>query len=151
MYLIATKKVVVVLGRCSVRVGCCVSQVNVVMECRKGNARAYGQENEDVAIEYTYQKGFSPKSIQSLNIAATNCIRSLQHHSPHDTLPLPIFYSLYQHKLVKLNIRRVRSTSPKSTTFFVANKDTPNHFNANPHSQHATPMYDPLPNATELN
>jgi len=38
-------------GRCSVRVGYCVSQVVVVMECSKGIVRAYGGVNDDVAIE----------------------------------------------------------------------------------------------------
>ena len=41
------------LGRRSVRVGCCVSQVSVVMECSREIARAYIGVNEDVAIEYS--------------------------------------------------------------------------------------------------
>ena len=32
---------VVVLGRCFVRVGCCVLQVVVVLECSRGIVRAY--------------------------------------------------------------------------------------------------------------
>jgi len=42
-----------VLGRCSVRVGCCVSQVAVIMACRKLIVRACGGINDDVAIDYS--------------------------------------------------------------------------------------------------
>ena len=40
------------LGRCFVRVGCCVSQVDVVMECSTVIVRAFGGVNNGVAIEY---------------------------------------------------------------------------------------------------
>jgi len=46
-------KEVVVSGRCSVRVGCCVSLLLVVMECSTGIVRVCGGLNEDVAIEYS--------------------------------------------------------------------------------------------------
>ena len=39
------------LGRCFVRVGCCVSQVFVDFESISGIVRAFGGVNEDVAIE----------------------------------------------------------------------------------------------------
>jgi len=44
-------KEVRVLGRCFVRVGCCVSQVFVVIECGTGIVRVCGGVDEDVAIE----------------------------------------------------------------------------------------------------
>ena len=39
------------LGRCFVRDGYCVFQVNVVTECSTGIARVCGEVNEGVAIE----------------------------------------------------------------------------------------------------
>ena len=42
---------IVSLGRCSVRVGYCVLQVFVVIECGGGTSGAYRGVNEDVAIE----------------------------------------------------------------------------------------------------
>ena len=39
------------LGRCSVRVGCCISLLVVFTECIKGIVRVQGGVNEAVAIE----------------------------------------------------------------------------------------------------
>jgi len=44
-------KEVRVLGRWSVHVGCCVSQVDVDKECIRGYVGAFGGVNDDVAIE----------------------------------------------------------------------------------------------------
>jgi len=38
-------------GRCSVRVGCCVSLLVVNMECRQGVLRASSLVNDDVAVK----------------------------------------------------------------------------------------------------
>ena len=43
--------VVVVLGRCSVRIGCCVSLLTVDTECSRGNVKVCGGVNDGVAIE----------------------------------------------------------------------------------------------------
>ena len=40
-------------GRCSVRVGCCVSLLFVVIECRKWIVRVCGGVNDGVSIEYS--------------------------------------------------------------------------------------------------
>jgi len=50
---LSQERKVVVLGRCSVRVGCCVFQVFVFMTRSTGIVRAYGVVNDAVAIEYT--------------------------------------------------------------------------------------------------
>ena len=44
---------VIAFGRCSVRVGYCVSQVVVDIECGDGIVKAYRGANDDVAIEYS--------------------------------------------------------------------------------------------------
>jgi len=46
-------KKVFVLGRCFVLDGCCVSQVDGVMECRTGIFMVYDGVNDNVMIEYS--------------------------------------------------------------------------------------------------
>ena len=66
-----------VWGRCSVRVGCYVLQVDVDIACSREILRAFGGVNEAIAIESASQQLLSSNFFRIFS--SFNCIRSARY------------------------------------------------------------------------